>query len=228
MGRNIGEDRIESILRIRQTSILDFGEYACRADNEIGADYVSVLLEPGSGFNILEYLPYIGSGVAGVLLVLLVILAVYCCRRGRGRQEGRQLTYAEEVIALNNGKQQQLGRELFNKNINEESYRSHLSPDLLDNVSVSGSLRDRQRPLSNLPAGYAGYYGNHHLNSRLEEDRLDSRSSSHSTLPPDSWSRPPPSARRSQSPFNSEAIDYSTNSTMSSVLSRGSRSSRCV
>jgi hypothetical protein len=86
---------------------------------------------------------------------------------------------------------------------------------------------------SPLPA-FAGYYGNvqltaRHLREEREDDQL-SRSSSQSTLPPAAQAsgggrRP---SRRSPSPqyMSDAAVDYSTSSTMSSVLSRGSRSNR--
>jgi len=225
MGRNLKGDQVEAILRIRKTSILDFGEYVCQADNQIGADYASLMLERGSGgLDIVAYLPYIGSAAAGVALVLIIILVVYCCRRTKPANQ--TLTYPEEIIALNNEKPIiRGGAEIFNnKNLNIEAGYAQLGPDLRETRGMA------PRPLSNLPQNFAGYYGNRHLNNRLEDDRMSSRSSSHSTLPPDSYSRPPPNSaydhRRSTSPYNSDAVDYSTSSTMSSVLSRGSKSSR--
>lgn len=228
MGRNLKGDQVEAILRIRKTSILDFGEYVCQANNQIGADYASLMLERGGGgggVDILAYLPYIGSAAAGVVLVLVIILVVYCFRRNK--PANTTLTYPDEIISLNNEKPIiRAGAEIFNnKNLNIEAGYGQLgSVDLRDNRAIA------PRPLSNLPQNFAGYYGNRHLNSRLEDDRMSSRSSSHSTLPPDSYSRPPPNSaydhRRSTSPYNSDAVDYSTSSTMSSVLSRGSKSSR--
>ena len=236
MGIQVEDQQTHGILRIRQSTLNDFGEYACRAGNEIGSDYTSFQLKAAStGFDLLFYLPYIGSGVSGVLLVLVILLIAYCCCWRRHNQAAVKYG-GEEAMILNNEKPILRQDTFLTKNMNDEmTYRPGLNPDLLDNVSGTSSLRSHQhsrplsslqQPMANIHPGFAGYYGNPQLNARTEDERISSRSSSHSTLPPDSWSRPPPNQRRSQSPYNSEAMDYSTNSTMSSVVSKGSKSSR--
>ena len=103
------------------------------------------------------------------------------------------------------------------------------------------------RQLNSLLPANAGYYGNAQLTGRPayydeeDEGRGLSRSSSQSTLPPGSsvsggGGGRRLASRRSLSPLaqqqqayimgDSSAVDYSTSSTMSSVLSRGSRSNR--
>ena len=216
MGRKSEDEMVESILRIRKPTELDFGEYGCRADNDIGADYTSIQLQIGSNFNIVTYLPYIGSGVAGVLLVLAILVAVYSCVRSRK---------SENHLLSNKSNNSDIftARDMSNKTLDlEDGYR----PSMIENMYVSEPTQDLR--LQNVHPEFAGYYGNPHLNSRRDEDRLSSRSSSQSTLPPalESWSRPPPNGRRSLSPNASEGVDISANSTLSSVLSGGSRSSR--
>lgn len=249
MGRNLKSgDTVEAILRIRKTTVLDFGEYTCQAENEIGADVASIVLERGSGgVDVVAYLPYIGSAAVGVILVLIIIALVYFCRRSKQSNQATTLAYPDEIIALNTGDKPIIrhGAEIYsNKKINNleagvvgigggNAY-ALLNSDHHQRPSPQSTML---RPLSNVPDNYTAFYGNARLNSRLpgDEDRISSRSSSHSTLPPESYSRPPPNStgftgagdpRRSNSPYNSDAVDYSTSSTMSSIVSRGSKPSR--
>ena len=241
MNRRERPGGVDAILRIRDTASIDFGEYACRAENEIGFDYASVMLEETAS-NILEWLSeritYIACGVGGMLIVLVIMLIVYCCR---GRRKKNPNTNSESHLEegfLNSEK------PIIKNNMRgTEPYRnSYLSPELLDRMETS-SIESRadslarlvNRPLSNLPPTHAGYYGNAMLNSRIEDDRMSS-SSSQSQYPmmpqQENWGRPPLNSgrRRSHSPYTtgSELMEFSANSTMSSVMSKGSRSSRYV
>ena len=241
MNRRERPGGVDAILRIRDTASIDFGEYACRAENEIGFDYASIMLEETAS-NILEWLSeritYIACGVGGMVIVLVIMLIVYCCR---GRRKKNSNTNSESHLEegfLNSEK------PIIKNNMRgTEPYRnSYLSPELLDRMDTS-SIDSRadslaklvNRPLSNLPPTHAGYYGNAMLNSRIEDDRMSSSSSQsqYPMMPPqENWGRPPLNSgrRRSHSPYTtgSELMEFSANSTMSSVMSKGSRSSRYV
>jgi hypothetical protein len=120
------------------------------------------------------------------------------------------------------------------------SGQSNREPMLLPLRLSSHEIGAGSRQLNSLLPSHAGYYGNAQLAGRGtrqfhsrgdEEDDRMSRSSSQSGFPPSAHAlsgRPGVVSRRSPSPqYISDAnVDYSTSSTMSSVLSRGSRSNR--
>ena len=235
MGQTKRDGGIDAVLRIRDSATIDFGEYGCKVINQIGDDYATIVLEQEAATwhqILLEYLPYIGSAVGGIALMSVFMLIIYCCRSKRKNVQDQN--NMEEGYLEND-------RPII-KNMKTEPYRgSFLAPDILDRIdsasmsSQADSLsRLVNRPLQNLPSNVAGYYGNAMLTSRMiDDDRMSSSASEsqYPLLPGENWGRPPmmgSGRRRSHSPYTtgSEMVDFSANSTMSSVMSKGSRSSR--
>jgi len=237
MGRRERPGGVDAILRIRDTASIDYGQYGCRAENEIGYDYETIVLEEmASGIVqwLLDHLTHLACGVGGIIIVLVIMSIVYCCRSKPKNPNRNSQSQLEEGFLTND-------KPIIKR---PESYRgSYLPVDVLDRMETSSiesqanslsRLVNVNRPLQNLPQNIAGYYGNAMLNSRMEDDRMSSSSGSQSQypiMPQESWGRPPLNGsgrRRSHSPYTtgSEMVDFSANSTMSSVMSKGSRSSR--
>jgi len=181
---------------------------------------------------LLDHLTHLACGVGGIIIVLVIMSIVYCCRSKPKNPNRNSQGQIEEGFLTND-------KPIIKR---PDSYRgSYLAADIMDRMdsssieSQANSLsRLVNRPLQNLPQNIAGYYGNAMLNSRMEDDRMSSSSGSQSQypiMPQESWRQPPLNGsgrRRSHSPYTtgSEMVDFSAHSTLSSVMSKGSRSSR--
>jgi hypothetical protein len=232
----------------------DFGQYGCRADNPLGSDYAFISLRPSNGgfFFLPEgsslFYAVLGASVGLGLCLVLGSVAVCVLRRRKSPNSSGQ-----PLQQLNNEQQPILKNKTAGgaavylhqapdllDSMSLISGQSNREPLLLPLRLSSHEIGAGSRQLNSLLPSHAGYYGNAQLAGRGtrqfhsrgdEEDDRMSRSSSQSGFPPSANAfsgRPGVVSRRSPSPqYISDAnVDYSTSSTMSSVLSRGSRSNR--
>jgi len=225
-------------LILRHVEEGDYGQYGCRADNPLGSDYAFISLRPGSGGFFLPegnmFYAILGAAVGLALCIIFgSVLACVLRRRKSPTSLGQPLQLNNEQPILKNKTAAPDLLDRMSLISAQGSNREPLLPLRLSNHEIGGSgVGSRQ--LNSLSPSMAGYYGNAQLAGRTrqfysrgdEEDDRMSRSSSQGGFPP-SVSRSGVS-RRSPSPqyITDANVDYSTSSTMSSVLSRGSRSNR--